>query len=104
MLTGLLQVAYGMADNIVVGKFSPDPNALAALGSTGAINTMIINLLLGIAAGTGVVVSQFFGAKEYESVSKSVHTSMVISLIGGILFMTLGLVLSRPALELLDTK
>lgn len=104
MLTGFLQVAYSMADNIVVGQFSSDPNALAALGSTGPLNTILINLLLGLSAGTGVVVSQFFGAKDDESVSRSAHTAMLISIIGGVLFMSIGLSLSRTALALLGTK
>ena len=64
MLTGILQIAYNMADNIIVGQFSGDPTALAAVGSTGSLNSLIINLLLGIGAGTGVVVSQFYGAGD----------------------------------------
>ena len=104
ILTGLLQVAYNMADNIVVGKFSSDPNALAAIGTTGPINTILINLLLGLAAGTGVAVSQYFGARDYDEVKKSVHTAMLVSVVGGILFMTLGLTLAKPALALLGAK
>lgn len=104
MLTGLLQIAYSMADNIVVGKFSGDPTALAAVGSTGSLTNLIINLLFGIGAGAGVVVSQFYGAGESERVSKSVHTAMFFSLLGGIAAAALGLVIARPALELLGTK
>lgn len=104
MLTGILQIAYSMADNIVVGKFSGDPNALAAVGSTGSLTNLIINLLFGIGAGAGVVVSQFYGAGESERVSKSVHTAMLFSLIGGIAAGALGFLISKPALELLGTK
>lgn len=104
MLTGLLQIAYSMADNIVVGKFSGDPGALAAVGSTGSLTNLIINLLFGIGAGAGVVVSQFYGAGESERVSKSVHTAMLFSLLGGIAAGALGVLISRPALVLLGTK
>lgn len=104
MLTGILQIAYSMADNIVVGKFSGDPNALAAVGSTTSLTNLIINLLLGIGAGTGIVVSQYYGARNSEKVSKSVHTAMMFSLLGGLLMCCVGLLISRPALELLGTK
>lgn len=104
MLTGILQIAYNMADNIVVGQFSGDPTALAAVGSTGSLNNLIINLLLGIGAGTGVVVSQFYGAGNSEKVSRSVHTAMLFSLIGGLVMGSVGFIISRPALILLGTK
>jgi len=58
ILTGVLQVMYNMADNIVVGQFSGDPDALAAVGSTASLTTLIINFLIGIASGAGVVIAQ----------------------------------------------
>ena len=104
MLTGFLQIAYSMADNIIVGKFSNDPLALAAVGSTGSLNSLMINLLLGIATGAGVVVAQFYGARDDDRVSKSVHTAMLIGLFGGLIFSGIALVISRPALLMLGTK
>lgn len=104
VLTGVLQVAYNIADNIVVGRFSGDPTALAAVGSTSSLTALITGFLLGIASGSGVVIAHFFGAKEYSEVSKTVHTAMLFSLIGGIFFMLLGLVISEPALVLMKTK
>ena len=104
MLTGLLQIAYNMADNIVVGKFSGDPNALAAVGCTGSLTTLIINLLLGLSAGTGVVVAQLYGAKDDRGVSRAVHTALIMALAGGLMFMSVGLIVSRPALTLMGTK
>ena len=59
VLTGVLQVCYNMADNIVVGKFSGDENALGAVGSTASVTTMIINLLISIASGAGVVIPNY---------------------------------------------
>ncbi len=104
MLTGFLQIAYNMADNIIVGQFSSDPNALAAVGSTGSLNGLVINVLIGIAAGTGVVVAQYYGAGDKESISGTVHTAILFSVISGIAFGILGFSVSRPALVLLGTK
>ena len=104
ILTGLLQILYNMADNIVVGRFSGDDLALAAVGSTMSLSNLIINLLMGIAGGAGVVIAQSFGAKEYDKLSRAVHTSMSFSLIGGVVFCLIGLIISKPALELMDTK
>ena len=104
MLTGLLQIVYNMADNIVVGQFSGDPYALGAVGSTSSLGNLIVNLLLGTSAGTSVVVAQAYGAKSEALVSKTVHTAMTFSLIGGVAFMFLGLLISRPALLLINTR
>ena len=104
LLTGLLQIAYGMADNIIVGKFSGDNLALAAVGCTGTLSTLIVNLLMGIAGGTGIVISQCYGAKDSEKVSECVHTSLAFSVIGGIAFAIFGLIISKPALMLIGTK
>ena len=104
LLTGLLQIAYGMADNIIVGKFSGDNLALAAVGCTGTLSTLIVNLLMGISGGTGIVISQYYGAKDSEKVSDCTHTSLAFSVIGGIAFALFGLLVSRPALMLIGTK
>ena len=104
MLTGFLQIAYNMADNIVVGKFSGDPNALAAVGSCGSLNALIINFLFGIGGGAGVVVAQFFGAGENAKLSRCVHTAMLLALLGGIGFGAIGFALGRPLLILMDTN
>lgn len=104
ILTGMLQILYNMADNIVVGRFSGDDLALAAVGSTSSLSNLIVNLLMGIAGGSGVVIAQTYGAKNHEKLSRAVHTSMVFALIGGIVFAIIGLMISRPALALMDTK
>ena len=70
ILTGMLQILYNMADNIVVGRFSGDDLALAAVGSTSSLSNLIINLLMGIAGGSGVVIAQSYGAKNHERLKK----------------------------------
>ena len=64
ILSGLLQIFYNMADQVVVGQFSGDPNALAAVGSTGSLTTLLANFAIGISVGAGVVVAQHFGAAK----------------------------------------
>ena len=63
ILTTMLQTLSDTADKIVVGQFSGDPNALGAIGSTTFISGLILNFLIGIGAGAGVVVAQAFGSK-----------------------------------------
>ena len=104
MLTGILQLLYNIADNVIVGQFSGNPLALAAVGSTSSLGNLIINLLMGIAGGAGVVVAQSFGAKRFDTLSRAVHTAMIFSLIGGVFFSILGFALARPALILMQTK
>ena len=104
MLTGILQLAYNMADNIVVGRFSSDTGALAAVGSVGTLYNLTMNFLLGLAAGVGVVIAQFFGARDARKVSRTLHTSVVASLVSGIIFAAIAFALSRPVLTLMGTK
>lgn len=104
MATGVLQILYSMADNIIVGRFSGDPNAIGAVGSTSSLTNITVNLLFGIAVGASVVVAQAYGARQERVVSRAVHTSIIFSAIGGIVFSAIGLLISRPALELMGTR
>lgn len=104
MLSGILQTLYSMADNVVVGKFSGDPNALGAVGSTGSLSTMLLNLIIGISLGASVATSQAYGAKNEGLVSRTVHTAITFALIGGIAVMAIGLLISKPVLVLMGTR
>ncbi len=104
MLTGLLQIFYNMADNVIVGRFSGDPLALAAVGCTSSFNNLIINLLLGVAAGTGIVVAQLYGADEKRLLERTVHTMLVFSFLAGIVLSGVGILISKPILTLMGTK
>ncbi len=104
MLTGILQVLYNMADNIVVGQFSGDPNALAAVGSTSSLTNLVVNVLMGLGAGSGIVISHAFGAKNDALLEKAVHTAILFSFIGGIAFGAIGFIISEPMLLLMGTK
>ncbi len=102
ILSGLLQLFFNAADIIVVGRFS-GPTALAAVGSTGALIHMLINLFMGLSIGTNVLVARYIGAKQDKDVEETVHTSIKIALVGGFFMIFIGLLFSRPLLELMRT-
>ena len=98
ILTNLLQTMYGIADNIIVGKFSGDELALAAVGTTGSISALVLNLVVGLAVGSGVVISQAYGARDYEKVSRSIHTFLTFALIFGLCVGALAVILTPKLL------
>ena len=104
MATGFLQHMYNMADNMVVGNFSGDVNALGAVGCTSSFTALIINSMLGISTGAAVMVSQSFGAKNHEALSKTVHTALTFAAIIGVSLSCIGIFVARPGLILLNTK
>lgn len=104
MMTSILQVLYNMADHIVVGRFSGDPLALAAVGSTASMTALVVNTLVGISAGTSVLVAQSYGAKNHSMISRITHTSITFAALGGIAFCAIGFLVSRPALIAMGTK
>ncbi len=102
IFTGLLQCLYNAADLIVVGHFRGHI-ALAAVGSTSALNHLIVGLFMGISVGAGVCVAQHIGAKEHDKVSRVVHTSVLASVIMGVAVGALGFAFSKYLLTLMDT-
>ena len=102
MATGMLQLLFNAADIIVVGRFSGS-EALAAVGSTTALISMFTNLFIGVSLGTSVLTARFYAAGRDQEVSETVHTSIMLALLSGILMVFVGLFFSRGALELMDT-
>lgn len=103
MLVGnIAQQLYNTVDSIVVGKYVGD-NALAAVGSAGPIFNLLLVLFIGISVGTGIMVAQYFGAKQKEELSKAIGTSITLTLICTVVLMLGGSFLIRPLLELLKT-
>lgn len=100
IMTGLLQVVYNMADNIVVGQFSGDSDALAAVGQTGSFNAFVVNLFTGLSLGASIVSAQLFGAKRGKDLSRTVGTAMVLSYISAAIFFIVPLLMARPVLSL----
>ena len=80
MMTNLLQVCYSAADMIVVG-LSGVNGAIGSIGTTTALINLVLNVFSGFAVGTGVVVARNIGRGDREATEKSVHTSLLLSLI-----------------------
>jgi putative MATE family efflux protein len=102
MAMNILQLLFNAADMVVVGRFSGS-QALAAVGATGPLINLIVNLFMGLSVGTSVIVAQDSGAGETSAVSRSVHTSIAISIIGGLIVMVMGLALCEPLLDMMGT-
>ena len=100
MASNLLQTLYNAADMMVV-SLSSEANAVGAIGTTGPFVNLIINLFIGFSAGANVMVARNIGAKDEEGVSRTVHTSICMSLIFGVIAAAIGLVVSRPVLALM---
>lgn len=102
MLSGLLQSLYNAADLIVVGQFEGD-SALAAVGSTGSLTNLILGLFLGLSVGAGVSVAHSIGAKDYDEVQRTLHTSILTAVILGAVIGAVGFILAPTLLSLMDT-
>lgn len=102
ILSGILQLLFNAADVIVVGRYAGS-QALAAVGSTGALINLLTNVFIGLSVGVNVLIAQYYGAKREKDVSETVHTAVAISLLCGVLLIFIGVPLSRPMLELMGT-
>ena len=103
MLVGnIAQQLYSSTDSAVVGRYVGD-NALASVGSTGAIIFFLIALFVGISTGAGIVVAQSFGARDRKRLSITIGNCITLNVITSIIMMVMGVVLARPLLLLLNT-
>lgn len=101
-LSSVLQLLFNAADVIVVGKYAGD-HSLAAVGSVGPVTNLMINLFIGLSVGANVMASRFYGAKDDESFSKTLHTSMLLSLIGGLVMGAIGFFSSYQILMMMSS-
>ncbi len=97
MATGVLQLLYNAADSVVVGRWESS-DALAAVTSVGSLVNLLVNLFMGLSVGTSVAIAHDWGAKDYDGVSRTVHTSYLISFIGGLFVSAIGIAFSRQFL------
>ncbi len=103
MLIGnVAQQLYNTVDSIVVGKYVGD-NALAAVGSASPIFNLLLVLFVGIAMGAGIMVSQYYGSRDRENLSKTIGTTITLTAVASVLLMLVGSLAIRPVLVLLDT-
>ena len=101
MLSNLLQVLFNMADIAVIGQFAGSLS-LGAVGSTATLVTMFTGFLIGLSGGINVLTALYYGAKDRESLSKTIHSAALVSLIMGVL--VLGVGLSEWMLTMLKTR
>ena len=102
--TAILEQLFNASDVAVVGNFTGSQRtaAVAAVGANSAVIGLIVNLFIGIALGSNVVIAHAVGQGEKDVVKKAVHTSVLVSLIGGVLVGLLGELIARPLLELIN--
>lgn len=98
MLSGLLQLMFNAADVAVVGRFAGD-NALAAVGSTGSLTSLIVNLFIGLSVGANVMAARARGEQDDRKLSRVVHTSMLVAIVCGVILTVVGVIFAPLFLE-----
>ncbi len=102
LLGNIFQQLFSVVDSVVVGNFI-GKEALAAVGASFPVIFMMISMIIGIVMGTTVVISQYFGAKDFAKVKRAIDTMYIFSTIAGIITTVTGLILAEPLLRLLGT-
>lgn len=101
MCSSVLQLLFNAADTVVVGQFA-GKNSLAAVGSNGALINLMTNLFIGLSVGSNVLIAKAVGARDKEQTERIVHTSIVLSVLGGIILMVFGMLYAKDILILMD--
>ena len=98
----VFQQMYNMVDTWVVGRYVSN-EAYAAVGTNGPIINLLIGFFMGLSSGAGVVISQYYGAKRYDDVSRTVHTAMTMTIMLAVLFTGLGIFMTPYMLNIMNT-
>ena len=98
MCSSILQLLFNAADIVVVGRFAGD-NSLAAVGSTSAIVNLLVNVFTGLAIGANVLVAKYYGAKQDKDLHETIHTSILLSILSGLLLTVLGISCAKQLLH-----
>ena len=102
MASGILQLLFNAADIIVLGQFASS-SAMAAVGATSSLNSLMVNLFLGLSIGCSVVMAHSYGAQDWRRVQDTVHTAILLALFCGAALILLGLPLLPVLLGWMDT-
>ena len=102
LIGNLLQQFYNITDSIIVGQFL-GKEALAAVSASFFIYYFIISLVIGVGSGTTVVISQLFGAKQYQKVQLAFSSFFIFMLVGGIILSIAGIIFAEPVFRLTNT-
>ena len=103
LLGTFFQQLYNTVDAIVVGQYLGKQALAAVGGGTGTAINLLIGFFTGLSSGATVIISQYYGAKDEEMVSKSIHTAVMLSIVGGVIIMVLGYAFSEPILIAIGT-
>lgn len=98
LIGNFFQQLYNTVDSYVVGNYV-NTNALAAVGASTPVINMLVGFFMGLSTGAGVVISQYFGARRGEDMSKAVHSSMALTGLLSVVFTCVGLLYTRPLLR-----
>ena len=101
-LSQLFQQFYNTIDSLVVGRVH-GTEALAAVSSSGTLIFLMISFFVGTSMGAGIVISKYYGAKDYERVSRAVHTNICLGIICGVILTIVGVVLTPTFLRWMGT-
>ena len=99
--SGVLQLLFNAADMVVVGQWA-GKECLAAVGSTGSLINLMVNVFIGLSVGGSVAVARSFGANDPAQVHKAVHTAMTLAIIAGLTVGMIGFIFCRPLLKMMD--
>ena len=102
MASGVLQLLFNAADIIVVGRFAGS-QSMAAVGSNGSLINLMVNVFIGLSIGANVLVARYYGARDEKNLEETVHTAMVIAVVGGLLLIAVGELLTKPILILMGS-
>ena len=102
LLGNIFQQLYNMVDTWVVGNYVSN-EAFSAVGSVGPIINTLIGFFMGLASGAGAVISQYYGAKQSDKVKDTVHTSLIMTFVMGILFTVIGILMTPFMLQVMNT-
>ena len=100
LVGNLFQQLYNLVDTYVIGQ-TGNTAAFAAVGNVGQVINILIGFFLGLSSGAGVIISQYFGAKDEESANKTVHTAMALTLVMAVIFTIVGILMTPFALDLI---
>ena len=102
MISGMLQLMFNAVDIVVVGRFTGS-SALAAVGSTTALIAVFTNLFIGISLGANVLAARFYATDKKKEMSETVHTAILFALLSGLVMAFIGVLMAKPALEIMGT-
>lgn len=103
LLGTFFQQFYNTIDMVIVGRFVGKEALASVGGSASQIVNLVVGFFTGLSAGAGVIISQYYGARNEKNVNDAIHTAYAFSVVGGIIFMVVGVILSPTILHLMNT-